>query len=216
MIKNIFFDFNGTLLNDTKLCYEIESEMLKQENLPSISLEFYLDNFCFPVKKYYELAGFDVSDENFQKLSNIFFSLYTNRQEKETSLNEGVKRNLEKFKRDGYKLYILSASEEKILKIQLKQLGILEYFDDVVACKNVLALGKIEYGKLFIKENNIDPSMTLMIGDTYHDYEVAEALGLKPVLYTNGHNSRKVLERTNAPSVDSFDEFYDLVKKIDK
>ena len=57
--------------------------------------------------------------------------------------------------------------------------------------------------------------MTLMIGDTYHDYEVAEALGLKPVLYTNGHNSRKVLERTNAPSVDSFDEFYDLVKKID-
>ena len=213
MIKNIFFDFNGTLLNDTKLCFDIESEMLKAENLPTADLEFYLDNFCFPVKKYYELVGFDVSDSNFQRLSNAFFTAYTNRQEKETSLNEGVKRNLEKFKKDGYKLYILSASEENILKLQLEQLGILEYFDAIVACKNVLALGKIDYGKLFIKENNIEPSSTVMIGDTYHDFEVAEALGLKPVLYTKGHNSRKVLEKTNAPIVDSFDEFYEFIKK---
>ena len=203
MIKNIFFDFNGTLLNDTKLCFDIESEMLKAENLPTADLEYYLDNFCFPVKKYYELVGFDV------RLSNTFFTAYTNRQEKETSLNEGVKRNLEKFKKDGYKLYILSASEENILKLQLEQLGILEYFDAIVACKNVLALGKIDYGKLFIKENNIEPSS----GDTYHDFEVAEALGLKPVLYTKGHISRKVLEKTNAPIVDSFDEFYEFIKK---
>lgn len=213
MIKNIFFDFNGTLLDDTQLCYDIEAKMLEMEGLPPVTFDYYLDNFCFPVKKYYEMVGFDCSDKNFDRLSKYFFESYTNRQEKETKLNDGVTKNLKRLKEEGYKLYILSASEEKILKLQLKQLGILEYFEDIVACKNIHALGKIEYGKLYIKEKNIDGNETIMIGDTYHDYEVANELGLKPIMYSHGHNSKKVLEKTHAQIVDSFDEFYNYLKK---
>lgn len=212
MIKNIFFDFNGTILDDTKLCFEIEEEMLIKEGLPKVSLSFYLDHFCFPVIEYYKMVGFDCSKENYAILSQYFFTNYTNRQSKETCLSGDIKEILEELKNDDYRLYILSASEEKILKIQLEQLGILSYFDGIIASNNIAALGKIDYGKKYIEEHSIDPKVSVMIGDTYHDYEVAEALNLKPILYSKGHNSRKVLEKSNATIVDSFSEFYSLLK----
>lgn len=211
MIKNIFFDFNGTLLNDTDLCFDIEEDMLIKEGLNKVTKEFYLDNFSFPVRNYYKLVGFDVSDENYAKLSNFFISNYNAREKEETSLNPGVVEILKKLKSDGYKLYILSASEENLLIKQLKDLKIFDYFDGLAASKNIAAHGKIEYGKQFIKDNCINPNESIMIGDTIHDYEVAVELGLIPILYSKGHNSKKVLKKVNAPIVDSFEEFYKIL-----
>lgn len=213
MIKNIFFDFNGTILDDTQLCYDIEEEMLIKEGLPKVSLEYYLDNFGFPVINYYRQVGFDCSEANFNRLSEYFFSNYTKRQKAETKLSGDIKEILKKLKSDDYRLFILSASEEKILLRQLEELGISSYFNGIVASKNIHALGKIDYGKLYIEENHIDTNESVMIGDTYHDYEVAVALKLKPVLYSKGHNSRKVLDKTGAIIVDSFEEFYNLLKE---
>lgn len=212
MIKNIFFDFNGTILEDTDLCYDIEAKMIEEEGLPPVSKEFYLDNFCFPVIDYYKKVGFDVSKDNYDRISKKFFDSYLEREKNETSLNEGIVDLLKKLKKDGYSLYILTASEEKILIDQLKELGILEYFDGFSASKNIEALGKIDYGRIFIKENNINTSESVMIGDTLHDYDVAKALNLKPVLYSKGHNSKTLLAKTDAPIVDNFEDFYKLLK----
>ena len=58
MIDNIFFDFNGTILDDLELTYKLLLESLEKYNLPFVSLEQYRNLFCFPVKKYYENVGF--------------------------------------------------------------------------------------------------------------------------------------------------------------
>ena len=47
---------------------------------------------------------------------------------------------------------------------------------------------------------------------TIHDYDVAKALNLKPVLYSRGHNSKTLLAKTDAPIVDNFEDFYKLLK----
>ena len=44
-----------------------------------------------------------------------------------------------------------------------------------------------------------------MIGDTQHDYEVAQALGIDCVLVANGHHSRQRLEAVCDIVVDSLD-----------
>lgn len=212
MIKNIFFDFNGTILDDTNLTYSIEAEMLEKEGLPPVSLEFYLDNFGFPVKDYYKKVGFDLSGNNFEILSNYFFSEYTKREAKETKLHDGIEEILIKLKKSGYKVYILSASEEKLLVNQLKALGIESYFDGFAASNNIEALGKIGYGRKFILDHNINTNESIMIGDTLHDYEVAKELNLMPVLFSKGHNSKKLLSETGAKIFDSFEEFYDFLE----
>ena len=44
MIKNIFFDFNGTLLDDLQLCVDVEASISKEYGIPLVDKEFYLDN----------------------------------------------------------------------------------------------------------------------------------------------------------------------------
>ena len=57
MIKNVFFDFNGTLIDDIDLTLDIENKLLVQRGLNAVTKEFYLDNFCFPVINYYKKSG---------------------------------------------------------------------------------------------------------------------------------------------------------------
>lgn len=213
MVKNIFFDFNGTILNDTELCFDIESKMLEKYNLKQVSLDFYLDNFMFPVKKYYELIGFDFNKLDYHQISEEFMSEYFSRYEKETKIYDGVEDLFKELKEDGYSLYVLSATEENALKKQLQFLGILKYFNDVIGTKDNLAKGKIEFAKEFIKHSEIDVTETVMIGDTYHDFEVSEELNIKPLLMTTGHNSRKQLSKTGAQLFDNYNELYNYIKK---
>ena len=59
MIKNIIFDWNGTLIDDTQLSLEIENDLFLERGLRRIDLKEYRDCFCFPVIHYYEKIGFD-------------------------------------------------------------------------------------------------------------------------------------------------------------
>ncbi|PKK86952.1 MAG: hypothetical protein CVV63_02810, partial [Tenericutes bacterium HGW-Tenericutes-8] len=46
-----------------------------------------------------------------------------------------------------------------------------------------------------IKQLNLDPSHFIYVGDTIHDYEVAEALGVEVILYSKGHQSEARLKQ---------------------
>ena len=212
MIKNIFFDFNGTILDDVQLCFDVEEEIIKEYGLPILTMDFYLDNFCFPVKKYYEKAGFDFSKLSYKVISDKFMSRYLEREGQETRLYPEVKETLKKLKEAGFNLYCYSASEYNILKKQLTNLGIIEYFTDLIASNNIAAKGKLEYGQDYINEHKIDVTKTIMLGDTYHDFEVASALNLKPVLVSFGHNSKKVLSPLNVPIIDNFSKILEIAK----
>ena len=66
MIKYVFFDFNGTILNDVDLCLNLLNQILAKQGHKSISLEEYKNIFTFPIKRYYELAGIDFSKDSFE------------------------------------------------------------------------------------------------------------------------------------------------------
>lgn len=213
MIDNIFFDFNGTILDDLELTYELLLESLEKYNLPFVSLEQYRNLFCFPVKKYYENVGFDFNKINFNELATDFINQYSIRQEKETRLFENCKEILEKLKNKRFHLYILTATEYNLLVKQLNHLGIYNYFDGLIAANNNLAMGKIDYGKLYIKEHNIDLSKSIMIGDTVHDYEVSKEIGMECLLFTKGHNTKENLSKIGK-TVDSYIDIYDYFSRL--
>ena len=213
MIDNIFFDFNGTILDDLELTYELLLESLEKYKLPFSSLEQYRNLFCFPVKKYYENVGFDFNKINFNELATDFINQYSIRQEKETRLFENCKETLEKLKNKGFHLYILTATEYNLLVKQLNHLGIYNYFDGLIAANNNLAMGKIDYGKLYIKEHNIDLSKSIMIGDTVHDYEVSKEIGMECLLFTKGHNTKENLSKIGK-TVDSYIDIYDYFSRL--
>lgn len=211
MIKNIFFDFNGTIIDDIDLTLDIENKLLVERGLKKVSREFYLDNFCFPVINYYKKSGFDFSKINYDELNGEFMKEYSERFLNDTKIFDDCESTLISLKEKGYKLYIYSATEIRLLRYQLAYFKIDKYFDALIASDNIDGKSKLEYGKEFVKNNDINPDESIMIGDTLHDFEVANEIGLKPVLCARGHNSKKVLLTANVPVIDSLGNIFDIL-----
>ena len=206
-MKYIFWDFNGTILDDAKLCFDILNEMLIEENRPAVTFEEYLMIFTFPIEAYYEQV-FDLKKSSFKELAHRFIDSYQPRS-LELFLHEHVIEIIKHFEREGYTNILLSASEEKNLHEQLSHFNIKHLFKHILGTSNVYAKSKVQVGKDFIEKMNIDTKNAVMIGDTLHDAEVAKELGMDIILFTKGHQHRERLK--NYKNIDSF---LDLLGKI--
>ena len=201
-IETIIWDWNGTLLNDLRLCVKTINSLLEKRSLPVLTTSSYKEVFSFPVKDYYEKVGFDFSKEDFEIPAKEFIDQY-NSEVNKCDLHENTIEVLEQFKIEGLKQYILSAMKQDMLNTTLKQNNIYYYFEDIVGLNNHYAASKVERGRELIRRNNIKKDTALMIGDTEHDFEVAQELGIGCVLISDGHQSQKRLENTGVKVLNS-------------
>jgi len=207
-MKYIFWDFNGTILDDAKLCYDILNEMLTEVDQPTVTFEQYLMVFDFPVKDYYAKV-YDFKKTSFNILAKRFIELYQPRSLR-APLHENIIEVVQMFKSRGYKNIVLSASEINNLKAQLKHFEIYDLFDDILGTSNIDAKGKVEVAKAYIKNNHIKGENSVMVGDTLHDAEIAKILGVKPILFTKGHQHPSRL--TMYDTIDNLKELLDMIK----
>jgi len=184
-MKYIFWDFNGTILDDAYLCFEILNEMLEEVGQDKVTYQEYLMIFDFPVKDYYAKV-YDLNKTSFDVLAKRFIELYQPRS-LEAPLHEDIIETIQYFKDKGYKNIVLSASEINNLKAQLKHFKIEDIFDDILGTSDIHAKGKIDVAKRYIDTHHIQRKDSVMIGDTLHDAEIAKILNVKPILFTKGH-----------------------------
>jgi phosphoglycolate phosphatase len=206
-MKYIFWDFNGTILDDAKLCYDILVEMLKEEKRPIVTYEEYLMIFTFPVIAYYEKV-YDLNKTSFDVLAKRFIERYQPRS-LNISLHQHVTKVIQHFEKEGYINVLLSASKKQNLIEQIKHYQIEHLFKHVLGTGDVYATSKIEVAKQFVEENKIKPQNMVLIGDTLHDAEVAEAINARVILYTKGHQHKQRLQK-----YECIDDFYELIGKI--
>src|SRR6056297_3015599 len=184
--KLVIWDWNGTLLNDIEACINSMNVMLQRRNMKLLDEATYKRIFTFPVQEYYKSIGFDFLHESFEQLSVEYIDLYK-QHSKNAPLQQGVIHALEQFKNEGFQQVILSASEQKALEKQVNQHQLHIYFDELIGLNNIYAKSKRDNAIRYLHETSIPPEYSLLIGDTYHDYEVARALGCDCVLVNNGH-----------------------------
>ncbi len=197
-IRNILWDWNGTLLNDTDLCIDCMNILLTERSLPRLSHDHYKEVFTFPIKDYFLKIGFDFTKEAFEMPADQFVVLY-NRRYPEASLFDGAAAMLEQFSNLGIRQFVLSAQEHELLCRLLEYYNIRGYFEAVTGTTDNYAHSKVEAGRQLIKANKLNPAETIMIGDTVHDHEVAESLGIPCLLISHGHQSTGRLHSTGAP-----------------
>lgn len=185
MMKYIFWDFNGTILDDVELCYNILNEMLTEEGRPNVSFESYLHIFTFPVKDYYAKV-YDFNKTSFEKLAHRFIERYQPRS-LSCPLHHGVIDMISYYEKLGYVNVLLSASEEQNLLEQLIHFNLKDKFTYILGTKDIYAKTKEDVAKRFIEQHHIDPNQIIMIGDTLHDAEIAKSLGCRIIIYTKGH-----------------------------
>lgn len=208
-IRRIIWDWNGTLWDDTWLCVEINNHMLERRGLPRITLETYRARLCFPVTDYYCQLGFDYEADPYPRLAEEFIGEY-HRRRFECGLHPEARELIQFFQTLEIAQAVLSAYEQKALLEAADYFGLTEFFDDIVGLNDIYARGKVENGRQYIAALDMDPSDILFVGDTIHDFEVAEAMGVRCVLVANGHNSRDRLEGCGVPVLNSLNS----LKKI--
>jgi len=201
----IIWDWNGTLLDDTRMAVRTMNQMLKQRGLPVLSVDYYKSVFTFPVKDYYQKIGFDFQAEPFEVPALEFIDLY-NSQVKDCSLHSDTLNVLNHFQSVGVKQYILSAMEQDVLNDCLKHYQIDDFFEHVSGLDNFYAASKMLNGHRLMAELNLNPNDLVLIGDTVHDFEVATELGCSCILIADGHQSKVVLQATGVMVIDSISE----------
>ena len=201
---HIVWDFNGTIVNDVEAGIKSENVLLARRGMPLLTdVEYYRSIFTFPIVDYYRKLGHNFERDPYEKLSVEWTEQYRIFS-REAPLNEGVTETLDRFRALGCRQIVLSASELGLLREQLRAFGILDRFDEVLGLDNVEAYSKLELAEAWLRREK--PERCLVIGDTTHDAETAEALGADCILLTLGHQSRRTLEATGHPVLDSFAE----------
>lgn len=213
--KYIIWDWNGTLYNDVQICIDAMNELLEIKGYNIfLTSGRYRDIFCFPVKKYYERVGFDFKVHPFEILAEEYIEIYNTKQ-KDALLFPNTNAVLDIISKSGAVQAVISACEKKRLAKQINLFGIMKYFSCAIGTDNNFAVSKVTLAKQWMSDNKINPDEVVFIGDTTHDYEVANTVGCDCILVCGGHQSNNVLSKTGARLADNIEEIISLLG-IDK
>lgn len=212
-MKTVIWDWNGTLLDDVELCLELINGLLAARGLSTLDLEGYRAIFDFPVRDYYARAGLDLDKEDFELLAEEYMRVYKARA-RACPLAHGAEETLRALKEAGCRQLILSASDIDTLREQVEERNIAHFFDEILGGDNIYARGKTDLGIAWAKEHERDLPEALFVGDTAHDGEVADAMGLRCLLIAKGHHGREKLEKTGAFVADDIADVLGYVRKL--
>ena len=213
----VIWDWNGTLLNDLEHCISTINILLKNRNLALLDNSIYREVFSFPVKDYYHKIGFDFNKEDFAIPAREFIDLY-NAGVNTCPLHYSAVEVLTFFRENGFRQFVLSAMKQNMLDQTLKHHNIYNYFEGVAGLNDHYAVSKIERGQQLIQEFGIEKSGTFIVGDTIHDFEVAEELGIRCILIADGHQSEERLRNTGATVIADLKQLIQLneIKKLNQ
>jgi len=169
------------------------NQILERLNLPLLTTSKYKSIFTFPVKDYYSSAGIDFEIHDWDTMAHEFIANYRQNLPQAT-LHEGVTEILSFFKNKLLRQFILSAMQQEFLMESVTAMNITKYFDQIVGLNDHYAHTKEENAILLVEETGLPKDSILMIGDTLHDFEVAEAAGVHCILVAYGHQSEERLK----------------------
>jgi phosphoglycolate phosphatase len=196
--KHIVWDWNGTLLDDAMACTRAVSEMMEKRQMSPLTLAEYRAKIGFPVINLYYTSGFDLDKENYEDICEEYITNYISNYNL-IKIQDDASEVLSKFSRDGLTQHIVSASGYNILIQQIEGYKLRPFFTHVLGQKDNQGDSKVHLAKQLLELLDCDPREVLFIGDTIHDFEVANEAGFDCRLVANGHCNRERLEETGVP-----------------
>lgn len=195
--RTVVWDFNGTLLDDVHACLDALNAILRGNRLPPLSAEDYRARFRFPVAEFYrELGMVPATRYDWEALGESFHMRYLF--SRHLGLQPGAREALTALRAAGIRQGVLSALEQGLLEMQLRQFGLTPYFDFIRGSRNYDGASKEAAARDLPLEGP-----TLLVGDTLHDAEVARAMGWDCLLCSAGHQNAERLATAGFPIIPS-------------
>ena len=158
----VIWDWNGTLLDDTEMCYDIANEMRLERGMDLMrGVEEYRRYFTFPVIDYYRRMGYTFETEPFENISRQFVAMYASRFPS-CALQSCAKDTLSAVLKTGARQVLLSATGQEKLEEQVAHFGLNDYFERLIGSSNNLAHGKADYAVEFLRGAVVDDLLQVL------------------------------------------------------
>ena len=202
----LLWDWNGTLLDDTRAALAALNAMLARRGAKPIGMAFYRDRFAFPCRPFYDAIGLHVEDADWDALAREYHELYAAQPK---ALNREAVAALELARAAGARQSIISALRQDLLDRATAEFGVAPYMECIYGVDNLDGASKLDRALELLTAITADAergardlSEVTLIGDALHDKEVADALGVRCVLCGQGSHAAWRL-REVAPTGDT-------------
>lgn len=185
MIRNIIFDWSGTLVDDLPAVWQATNYVLAQADRPEMSLERFRAEFCLPFTIFYDRH---VPHVPLPQLEEWFHHRFRQVQDSVCALPH-ARVFLEFCRARKLRTFLLSTVHRDYFALQSTATGFDQYLDKPYL--NVW--DKREKIHEILRENQLVPGETLFIGDMQHDIETARHGGIHSCAVLTGYNTLEQL-----------------------
>lgn len=203
--KFVIWDWNGTLFNDARTAHAVYTQMQRKRGIPETSFEDYQRFYEHPIELLYQRGGFDIERESFDLIAHEWHALYVE-ELPSIGLQHDAQETLETFHLRKMEQVVLSALPHNILMSAIEGKGVKDFFLHIQGLADQAGRSKIENGHALMKKWGVNPAETVLIGDSTHDFETAQALEIDCVLVSRGFEHRDKLTRHGVRVLDDFSE----------
>ncbi|MDX1953624.1 MAG: HAD hydrolase-like protein [Verrucomicrobiota bacterium] len=188
MIRNIIFDWSGTLVDDLPAVWEATNHVFVNAGLAEMELATFRREFTFPFEDFYKRFLPNVPPGQIEQWFHVRFS------EVHDNVTElpHARNFLEQCEKKGIRTFLLTAVPENHLKLQAERLG----FDRFLHHCFTGALDKRPIILELIKRHHLLLDETLYIGDMQHDINTARHGGVRSCAVLTGYNSPEQLRQS--------------------
>jgi len=206
VIRNVIFDWSGTLVDDLPAVLKASNFVLSQSGKPAMTLEQFRAEFQLPFTSFYDRHTPDVP---MAQLEEWFHAEFRRSQNSVAELPH-ARAFLEFCRARRFRTFLLSTVHGDHFKTQCQENGFDAFIDkpytDVWDKRN-----KIHE---ILRENHLVPDETLFIGDMEHDIATAKHGGVHSCAVLTGYNTVEQL-RAAGPDliVEHLSELRGLLEK---
>ncbi len=181
MLRNLIFDWSGTLVDDLAPVIGATNRVLRDHGLPELTREEFRRRFRLPFTEFYHevLPGVPL-----EELDARFHETFVQLQHAVTPL-PGAFEFLEYCRSSGRRLFLLSSIKREHWEEQSARLGVEPFFEQayVAVMDKRAMIGRI------LQDHRLDPAETAFVGDMIHDVETARHGGVMSIAVLTGYDS---------------------------
>ena len=185
MIRNIIFDWSGTLVDDLPAVWAATNHVLSQAGIPEMTLERFRAEFRLPFAGFYERHTPHVP---MAQLEEWFHGRFREVQDSVEPLPH-ARGFLEFCRERGVRTFVLSTVHREHFAVQSARAG----FDAFLERPYLEVWDKRKKIHELLAENSLAPGETIFIGDMEHDIETARHGGIDSCAVLTGYNNYEQL-----------------------
>ena len=188
-IRNIIFDWSGTLVDDLPAVWRATNHVFCQSGLPELTLEEFRREFSLPFVDFYKRF---IPHVSIPQLECWFHGHYPSVQCL-VSLLPHAKEFLDFCTQSKIRLFLLSSIHQTQYTEQAPKMGLDRYFEHAY----VQVLDKRLKIREILSDHGLDATETLFIGDMQHDIETARHGGVHSCAVLTGYNNKEQLQSSH-------------------